>query len=184
MSAYPEEAAAPGEQAGQDDGAAAGPSDAQEALQTAQAQADEYLRLLQRTKADFINYQRRSEQERAEQERYAAASVLRRLLPLIDDFERAVASVPSELAEHPWVQGVLLIERKLKAMLEQVGLAPVETIGQPFDPLEHEAVGQEPAPPEREGLVVAEVQHGYRLHDRLLRPAQVRVGRAVREEDT
>lgn len=180
MGAYQEEAAAQGEQTVQDDGAAGSPSDVQQALQAAQAQADEYLRLLQRTKADFVNYMRRSEQERAEQERYAAAGILRQLLPVIDDFERAVVAVPGELAEHPWVQGVLLIERKMKATLEQAGLAPIETVGRPFDPLEHEAVGQEIVPPEQEGLVVAEVQRGYRLHDRLLRPARVRVGCSAR----
>lgn len=201
MGTYPEEEAADGRpmseagatSAETDDGTSKGRAAAEradvaaaadelrEALQAAQAQADEYLRLLQRTKADFVNYQRRSEQDRSELERYAAAGVLLRVLRVVDDFERAVSAVPSELAGEPWVEGVLLIERKLRATVEQVGLRPIEAIGRPFDPLEHEAVGQEAVPPEQEGIVVREVERGYRLHDRLLRPARVRVGRAATE---
>jgi molecular chaperone GrpE len=180
MADHQEDAHAPGEAASNQPGETS-PADLQEALAAAKSQADEYLRLLQRTKADFVNYQRRSEQERSEQERYAAAGVLLQLLPVIDDLERATAAVPDHLAGEPWVQGILLIERKLKTTLEQVGLRPIEAVGQPFNPLQHEAVGQEPAPPEQEGLVVAEVQRGYRLHDRLLRPARVRVGRSTAE---
>lgn len=181
MGDHTEDIAAQGEAAGGDANGSASPADLQQALEAARSQADEYLRLLQRTKADFVNYQRRSEQERAEQERYAAAGVLLQLLPVLDDFERAIAAMPEELASHPWSEGIVLIVRKLKATLEQIGLQPIETVGQPFDPLQHEAVGQEPVPPEQEGLVVAEVQRGYRLHDRLLRPARVRVGRRAVE---
>lgn len=180
MGDYQEETLPQGESAPTGEGAGA-PSDLQAELEAAKAQAEEFLRLLQRTKADFINYQRRSEQERAELERYAAAGVLLRLLPVIDDLERAVAALPNDLAGHPWAQGIVLIERKLKTTLEQIGLRPIEAVGQPFDPLQHEAVGREPVTPEQAGIVVAEVERGYRFHDRLLRPARVRVGQSAAE---
>ena len=142
--------------------------------------ADEYLRLAQRTQADFINYRRRTEQERAETVQYATANLLKRLLPVVDDFDRALAAIPPEERENNrWVEGVELIARKLHNILEQEGVEPIEALGQPFDPNLHEAVAFDD---NSEGGghtdTVAEVySKGYKLHDRVLRPAMVKVSR-------
>ncbi len=146
-----------------------------EQLQLARVEADEQLRGWQRAQADYANYRRRVEQEREEFVRYAEAGIIRDLLPILDDFERALASMPAELREVTWVEGVTLIERKLRTLLEQHGLKPIEALGKEFDPHEHEAVLRDGEPGEAM-IVTGELQRGYRLHDRVLRPTLVRVG--------
>ena len=112
--------------------------------------AAEYLDALQRERASFINYKRRSEQERAETVQFAAANLLKRLLPVVDDFDRALAAIPAEEREdNSWVEGVELIARKLHNILEQEGVEPIEALGQPFDPNLHEAVALPTQPPAR-----------------------------------
>ena len=151
-------------------------------LATARAQAEDYLRHLQRVQADFINYKRRADQERAEFQRFAAAEVMKRLLPVLDDLDRAEAARPPMAAADPatsWTEGVVCIVRKLEDVLSAQGLSRIETVGSDFDPNLHEAVMQQEAPPEMADKVIAEAQRGYRLHDRVLRPAMVVVGRAT-----
>jgi molecular chaperone GrpE len=148
--------------------------------QSATTLAAEYLDALQRERANFINYRRRTEQERAETVQYATANLLKRLLPVVDDFDRALAAIPAEERENNrWVEGVELIARKLRTILEQEGVEPIEALGQPFDPNLHEAVAFDD---NSEGGghtdTVAEVySKGYKLHDRVLRPAMVKVSR-------
>ena len=143
--------------------------------------AAQYLDALQRERAAFINYRRRVEQERAETAQYATAQFLKKLLPVVDDFDRALAAIPeSERKGHKWVEGVELIARKLHNVLEQEGVQPIEAQGQPFDPNIHEAVAFEDAAEQGDEHVdtVSEVfQKGYKLHDRVLRPAMVKVTR-------
>jgi molecular chaperone GrpE len=127
----------------------------------------------QRAQADFINYKRRTEQEREETIKLANASLVLSLLPILDDFERAVTSCPQELSGLAWVEGIRLIERKLRASLEAQGLSPITALGEPFDPRLHEAVRQAPG---KEGTVLEEVQKGYKFRDRVLRPSLVVVG--------
>ncbi len=146
-----------------------------EQLQAARVEAEEQLRGWQRAQADYTNYRRRVEQEREEFVRYAEASIIRDLLPILDDLERALGSLPPELREVTWVEGVTLIERKLRALLERHGLKPIEALGKEFDPHEHEAVMRDGEPGEPM-IVTGELQRGYRLHDRVLRPTLVRVG--------
>src|SRR5947209_6864863 len=106
--------------------------------------AAQYLDALQRERASFINYRRRSEQERAETIQFAAASLIKKLLPVVDDFDRALAAIPEEERKNnKWVEGVELIARKLHNILEQEGVQPIEALGQPFDPNLHEAVAFE-----------------------------------------
>jgi len=128
----------------------------------------------QRTAADYANYRRRTEQERAQARELANRALLAQLLPVVDDFARAVESIPDDQRETPWVQGIALIERKLWGVLERQGVSIVEALGQPFDPAEHEAIASD------EGSVadtVVEIyQPGYRLGTTLLRPAIVKVG--------
>ncbi len=142
------------------------------------ARAETYLDLAQRTQADFQNYKRRMEQERERLVKDANADLLRRVLPVLDDLERALAHVPDELTEHSWPQGVQLIGQKLNAILEQEGLRRIGAKGEQFDPYIHEAVAYEEHPEYGEGQVAGVYRPGYQLHDRVLRAAQVAVARA------
>lgn len=137
-----------------------------------------YLDLAQRAQADFQNYKRRVENERGQLVKDANADLLRQVLPVLDDLERALAHVPGELAEHSWAQGVQLIWTKLGGILEGQGLERIGTAGEAFDPYVHEAVAYEEHPEYDEGQVAAIYRPGYRLHERVLRPAQVTVARA------
>jgi len=103
------------------------------------------------------------------------------LLPILDDLERAFASIPERLAKLGWVDGVRLIERKLQANLEAQGLSPIKALGEPFDPHLHEAVRQDKG---SEGMVVEEVQRGYKFRDRVIRPSKVVVGNGEEETET
>jgi molecular chaperone GrpE len=146
-----------------------------EQLKAARDQAEEQLRGWQRAQADFTNYRRRVEQEREDFVRFSETSIIRDLLPILDDLERALQSLPPELRGVTWVEGVSLIERKIRATLESHGLTPIEALGKEFDPHEHEAVMRDGEPGEPM-MVTGELQRGYRLHDRVLRPTLVRVG--------
>ena len=149
------------------------------ALAEEKARAETNLDGWQRAQADFTNYKRRSEQEREEIGRFANATLMLNLLPVLDDLERAFASIPSRLANHDWVDGVKLIERKLRAALETQGLSEIKALGEPFDPNLHEAVMQGKG---KENIVVDEIQKGYKLHDRAIRPSRVVVGNGEEEE--
>jgi molecular chaperone GrpE len=144
-------------------------------LEKAQAQAAEYLDGWQRSRAEFANYKKRVEAEREEVRRASNEALLLRLLPVVDDFERAFQKIPQEWAASPWVSGISMILRKLQALLESQGVAPIQAAGQPFDPQQHEAVLLEETAEHPDGTVIAEIQRGYRLGERVLRPAQVRV---------
>ena len=135
--------------------------------------ADEYLRLAQRTQADFINYRRRIEEERAQQARDANIAFLQKLFPILDDFERALANATSGDLESSWGQGVQLVERNLAGMLSADGVERIEAEGAEFDPRLHEAIGSAPSAEVPEGHVLQVVRQGYRKGDRVLRPAQV-----------
>ena len=145
----------------------------EQALAEEKEKAESYLANWQRAQADFINYKRRNEQEKEETSKFANSLLMLNLLPVLDDLERAIASVPPNLAKASWVDGVRLIERKLRASLEAQGLSPIKAVGEPFDPHLHEAIRQDKG---KEGIVIEEVQKGYKLHDRVLRPSRVVVG--------
>jgi molecular chaperone GrpE len=148
------------------------------ALAEANARAEANLAGWQRAQADFINYKRRSEQEKQETIQFANSVLMLSLLPILDDFERAFLAIPPKLAKLSWLDGIKLIERKLWANLEAQGLAPIKAVGEPFDPNLHEAVRQDKG---KEGIVIEEVQKGYKLHDRILRPTMVVVGNGEEE---
>ncbi len=148
-------------------------------LEEERKRAEAYLKDLQRERAEFINYKRRTEQEKVEQAKFANSMLILKLLPVLDDLERAVDSVGPELAGLNWVQGVVMIARKLRSTLEAEGLTQIQAYGAEFDPSMHEAVLHEEAAPELDGKVVGVLQQGYKLHDRVIRPAMVKVGRGV-----
>jgi molecular chaperone GrpE len=150
----------------------------QEELEKANAQASEYLDGWQRAQAEFSNYKKRQEAERAQVMALANATLLRKLLPVVDDFERALETLPTNLSQLTWCEGLLLIRHKLGAILESEGVKPIESDGQAFDPRYHEAVTYEAAPGFAEGQIIGEVQRGYTLGERVLRPALVRVAKA------
>jgi molecular chaperone GrpE len=129
---------------------------------------------LKRMAADFANYRKRNEAERAEFAKFAKADLIEKILDVLDGYDRALATIPDELKGTPWVEGMWLIERKLRAILEAEGLEPIDSIGQPFDPYRHEAVAHIPSD-KPEGTVIEEHQKAYRLHDRVIRPALVTV---------
>jgi molecular chaperone GrpE len=139
--------------------------------------ADEYLRLAQRAQADFINYRRRVEEERAQQMANAGLSVVQRLLPVLDDFERAQASASEAERQSGWGKGIALVERNLRGVLAAEGVEPMGAVGDEFDPRLHEALGSVPSADVVEGHVVQVVRQGYRKGDRVLRPTQVVIAR-------
>jgi len=129
---------------------------------------------LKRMAADFANYRKRNEAERTEFAKFAKADLISKILDVLDGFDRALATIPEELKGTPWVEGMWLLERKLRGVLETEGLKPVDSIGAQFDPYQHEAVAHVPSD-QPEGTVITEHQKAYRLHDKLIRPALVTV---------
>jgi len=135
--------------------------------------ADEYLRLAQRTQADFINYRRRVDEERAVLAREANLAYIQRLLPVLDDFERALASATPDQLESSWGKGIELVERNLRSLLATDDVQRIAAEGAEFDPREHEGVGRQPSGDVPEGHVLHVIRQGYRKGDRVIRPAQV-----------
>lgn len=156
------------------DGADAGDADA------LQQKVDELTGDLQRVAADFANYRRRNEAERSDFARFAKSELIGKLLEVLDNFDRALDTVPPELGKAPWVEGIWLVERKLSEILASEGLEEVGSVGKPFDPYVHEAIAHVDST-EPEGTVVDEVRKAYKLHDRILRPALVTVAKGPSE---
>jgi len=141
--------------------------------------ADEYLAALQRERAEFTNFKRRTAEERQRDLGLAGVDLITKVLALADDFDRAIETRPAELADSAWVEGIAAIDRKLRLLLESEGVSPVESsAGTAFDPREHEAVVSVPDTGHPEGVIVEEVRRGYRLRDRVIRPALVAVAAA------
>jgi len=140
--------------------------------------AEEYLANWQRAQADFINYKRRNEKEKEELGEYSKAAIVQCILPILDDFERAISAVPDETVDANWVEGVRMIEKKLRTILESEGLSCIDAVGEPFDPYHHEAVRQASG---EEGMVLDEVQKGYKFNEKVIRASQVVVGNGETE---
>ena len=147
-------------------------------LEQVKAQATENLDGWQRSRAEFANYKRRVEAERSELAANVSAEALKRVLPAVDDFERAMQTLPEDLKDQPWINGVLMVQRKLNAALEQAGITAIPTKpGDVFDPNLHEAVTHEDSDQFTSAQIIGEVQKGYKIGDRVLRPSLVRVAR-------
>jgi molecular chaperone GrpE len=141
-------------------------------LAEAQTQAVDFKDGWQRARAEFDNYRKRIERENSLVYQNATANVIKRYLPILDDLERAMQARPADL---PWAAGIDLIQRKLQSILDSEGIKRIEAEGQIFDPNFHEAISQEQCDELPSGYVVAVVQNGYMLGDKVLRPAMVRV---------
>lgn len=144
-------------------------------LDAAKQEAQKNLDGWQRTLAEFANYKRRIEREMTEAGHRGAVDTLVKLLPIIDDFERAMQTIPEEWAGHPWVNGITMVQRKLQKLLEDFQIEAIDPTGQPFDPALHEGVGMEDSDSVASGHVSATLQKGYVSNGRVLRPALVRV---------
>lgn len=149
------------------------------AEQTALAQ--DYFQRLARMQADFENYRRRMNREREEWFKYASQSLVAELLPVVDNFERALAAKEEDPAQV--VAGVEMIYRQLMDVLTREGLSPVPAVNEPFDPARHEAIMQEETDSYPDNTVIEELRRGYYFKDRLLRPALVKVARAVSKQE-
>ena len=139
--------------------------------------SDEYLDGWQRARAEFANYKKRVEREREQMRENVAGNLLKSFLDVVDDLDRALKNRPQEGPGADWANGIDLIYRKLLSLLASEGVQPIEAAGQAFDPNQHEAITHEPNPDFESGQVIEVVQNGYRLGDRVLRPARVRVAR-------
>ena len=156
------------------------PETLEQALANEKKRAEEYLANWQRAQADFINLKRRNEQEKGEIFKIANAELANSILPSLDDLTRALEHIEVPMVEDNWVEGIRLIERKLRASLESQGIREIKALGEKFDPTLHEAATHSQG---QEGVVIQELQKGYMLHDRVIRPAMVVVGNGDAESD-
>ena len=161
------------------------PTSLEEELAAEKQKAAEFLANWQRTQADFINYKRRTEEERAEFNSFANANLILGILPVLDDLERALEAIPARISKSEWAEGIRLVERKFQTILQGMGVIPMISIGETFDPNIHEALRQDSGP---EGIITEEFQKGYLMGEKVLRPAKVVVGNGskvdVQEEPT
>lgn len=149
----------------------------QKELEEMRSKADEYLDGWQRARAEFANYKKRVERDQAQTYQLAAGNIVRRFLDVLDDLERALKNRPENGDGAVWAEGIELIYRKLLNMLESEGVKPMEIDHDFFDPNLHEAVASEENSEYESGQIIEVIRQGYRLGDRVLRPAMVRVAR-------
>jgi len=172
----PNEAAAPAAPDAAAAGAQGTPA-ADDDVSRLQRERDELYDRVLRKSAEFDNYRKRVDKERREQAEWAAADVLTDVISVLDDFDRALA-VEAPAEAQGYRAGVELIHRQLGELLRKRGVTAIETLGADFDPHQHQAVAYEESPGAREGEIIGELRKGYRLGERLLRPALVRVAKA------
>jgi molecular chaperone GrpE len=146
-------------------------------LEAANAKAAEYLDGWQRARADFANYKKRVDRENADLSATIAASVLTRILPVLDDFDLAMKNAPADGDGARWATGLALVHKKFNCVLENEGIKRIEAEGQPFDPNVHEAVVHQESPGHESGQVIEVLRQGYKSGDRVLRPALVKVAK-------
>jgi molecular chaperone GrpE len=150
-----------------------------EVLKTKAAKADEHWERLLRTTADFDNFKKRAAREKTEAVQYANVNLLQKLLPVLDNFEMALAAVEAVKEEKlaSLKSGVAMIQQQLKNALTETGLEEIDATGKQFDPTLHEAVSQQESSDVKEGHVLQQLRKGYRMKDRLLRAATVIVAK-------
>jgi molecular chaperone GrpE len=157
--------------------ASSGPAPAESELQKVQAERDSLYDRLARQQAEFDNYRKRAAREQQDYRQYAVSDALKQFLPVLDSFDRALAVSQSENGEEKLRSGVELVRKQMLDTLARLGVTPIEAEGAVFDPQLHEAIEMVDTPDAKDNHVISELQRGYRLKDRLLRPAMVRVAR-------
>ena len=160
----------------------ADPAQTEEQLAEALREKDQFRTMALRSQADLANYKRRAAEEMVEARRSASTGLLLKVLSVVDDMERALAHVPENAVAPGWLDGLRLVQRNLSNLLDSEGVTVIEAQGRPFTPWEHEAVLYEETPDSAEGTVVRVIREGYRLRDRVLRPAQVAVAKTPERE--
>ena len=142
---------------------------------------DHYKSIAQRAQADLVNYRNRAIQELEESKRTVQFGLLSRFISVVDDLERAMENLPEE-SQNEWSEGIALVLRNLEKILELEGVVQIESLGKPFDPKEHEALLYEENTEIEDGQIVSVIQQGYRLNERIIRPARVTVSKFVEKE--
>jgi len=148
-----------------------------EELDDMRQKVDEFSDGWQRERAEFANYRKRIERDRESQKQNNRIDVIKKYLAVHDDFERAMKTIPQESVQESWLEGLKLIDQKLKTLLEGEGIAPIPTENSAFDPVLHEAISHEENPDFESGQIIEVVQKGYTIGDRVIRPALVRVAK-------
>ncbi len=146
-------------------------------LQEMEQALEEQKNLYLRTLADFQNYRRRQQDEMERQRALLLESLMESLMPILDNFERALQAAEMTRELEPLLEGVRLTERQIKALLERYEIHPIHAIGQPFDPNLHEAIQRVETDEYEDGIVIDEVERGYRLGERVIRPSRVIVAK-------
>ena len=149
---------------------------AEETLAAKDEDLQQVREALARARADFANFRRRTQQEQEEQAKFGTALLVAEFLPILDNFERALDTIPRELRFFSWLQGIDLVHQMARNVLEKRGLEPIDTQDKPFDPNYHEAVLREGEDDGSDVVVLEELQKGYVMYDRVLRPSLVKVG--------
>jgi molecular chaperone GrpE len=149
------------------------PPTLEEQLKTAQDEALDYKDRWLRSQAEFANARKRMDKQRTQINQNATVDLVAKILPIIDDFDRAMQNTPEEIIDNGWFEGIQLVGRKLAAILEGLSVLPIEAVGEPFDPNLHEAITQEPSDEYDSGVVCRELQKGYKIGDRVIRPSLV-----------
>jgi len=147
------------------------------ALQTRAAERDKFLDLLKRERADFENYQKRNQRDREQERKYMYGPIVRDLLPVFDNLQRAMAAAKQAGETGPLVKGVDMVQSQFLELLKRYGVTPIEAEGKPFDPNLHEAVVHQPAPGRPPDTVIQVLEQGFMNQDRVLRPAKVIVSK-------
>ena len=153
-----------------------------EALRKQAAERDQYLLLAQRTRAEFENYQKRNQRERAQERQFMTGQFVLDILPVLDNLERATAAAKQAGEKGPLVQGVALVQQQFFDLLKRYNVKRIEAEGQPFDANRHQALTQQTAADKPPNTVLHVAEHGYLHNDRVLRPAKVVVSQAPEEK--
>ncbi|HSB79580.1 MAG TPA: nucleotide exchange factor GrpE [Candidatus Methylomirabilis sp.] len=151
-----------------------------EAFTAKSQEVDRLQERLLRLHAEFENYRKRMAREKTEFLKFANEGLILQILPVLDNLERAITSARAEVGSTPLIEGIEMIARLFRTTLEKAGVKPIEALGRPFDPGVHQAVAQAESSQEEANLVIEEIQKGYLLEGRVLRPAMVKVSRGAR----
>ena len=152
-----------------------------EVLKRARLEAAQNLDTAQRAQAEMVNFRKRTDDERITNAKYSNGRLITKLLPAVEELDLAIAHAGQGSTNDSWIEGVKLIQRKLNGVLESEGVTPIKAEGVMFNPLEHEALGTEDSTDHPPGYITQTLRPGYRLHDRVIRAAQVMVARAPQD---